>query len=187
MNSVYFTKRMDWRNWLENNFQSASEIWLEYPKKKSGLPRLLYNDAVEEALCFGWIDSILRSKDECTSMQRFSPRKPKSSYSQANKERLKWLREQQMIHSTLTSHIEEVLAVRFEFPKQIIDQLKKDEKVWSNYINFPEPYKRIRLAYILAAEKRPDEFTKRLNNFMAKTADNKLIKGHGGIDKYYYL
>jgi len=60
-----------------------------------------------------------------------------------------------------------------------------DNTVWNNYMNFSEPYKRIRIAYIDSARKRPEEFTKRLTNFIQKTRDNKLISGFGGIDKYY--
>jgi len=49
----YFTNRQDWRTWLESNFETRDDIWLEYPKKETGKKRILYNDAVEEALCFG--------------------------------------------------------------------------------------------------------------------------------------
>jgi len=62
-----------------------------YYKKHTGEPRIPYNDAVEEALCFGWIDSTVKSVDEDRYAQRFSLRNPKSPYSQANKERLRWL------------------------------------------------------------------------------------------------
>lgn len=71
------------------------------------------------------------------------------------------------------------------FPMTIIDKLKEDETVWKNYQPFSEAYKRIRIAYIEAARKRPEEFEKRLNNFISKTKDNKTIAGFGGIEKYY--
>ena len=70
--TLYVTNRKNWRAWLEKNFESEAEIWLVYPKKSSGKERILYNDAVEEALCFGWIDSIVKSMDEDHSVQRFS-------------------------------------------------------------------------------------------------------------------
>lgn len=73
----------------------------------------------------------------------------------------------------------------FIFPNDIIDKLKEDETVWKNYQPFSEAYKRIRIAYIEAARKRPEEFEKRLNNFISKTKDNKTIAGFGGIEKYY--
>ena len=71
------------------------------------------------------------------------------------------------------------------FPKDIQEELKKDREVWTHYSAFSEPYKRIRVAYIDAARKRPQEFQKRLDNFVMMTKENKLIIGYGGIDKYY--
>jgi uncharacterized protein YdeI (YjbR/CyaY-like superfamily) len=96
--TLYVTDRKDWRKWLVKNFDKEKEVWLIYPKKSSGKRRIAYNDAVEEALCFGWIDSTVKSFDEESSIQRFSPRNPKSTYSQQNKERIKWLLEHGMIH-----------------------------------------------------------------------------------------
>ena len=69
--------------------------------------------------------------------------------------------------------------------KDIIARLKEDKTVWNNYQLFSDTYKRIRIAYIEAARKRPEEFEKRLNNFINKTKDNRIITGFGGIGKYY--
>ena len=69
--------------------------------------------------------------------------------------------------------------------KDIIARLKEDKTVWNNYQLFSDTYKRIRIAYIEAARKRPGEFEKRLNNFINKTRENKRITGFGGIEKYY--
>ncbi|MCL4528793.1 MAG: hypothetical protein M1282_05215, partial [Chloroflexi bacterium] len=89
--TLYTSTRAEWRKWLKKNYKTEKEIWLVYYKKSSGKPRIEYNAAVEEALCFGWIDSNVKKIDEESHAQRFSPRKPKSSYSQANKERLRKL------------------------------------------------------------------------------------------------
>ncbi|MEM9685800.1 MAG: hypothetical protein AAF934_02640, partial [Bacteroidota bacterium] len=89
----YFKDRKEWRTWLEANFATEDDIWLEYPLKKTGKERIQYNDAVEEALCFGWIDSTVKSLNEETTIQRFCQRRKKSNFSQPNKERLKWLLE----------------------------------------------------------------------------------------------
>jgi len=140
---------------------------------------------VEEALCFGWIDSTVKSLDKEHKIQRFTPRRPKSAYSQANKERLKWLLENKMIHSEFEIKIQNVLSEPFLFPDDIIDRLKEDKIVWKNYQQFSDSYKRIRVAYIEAARIRPEEFEKRLNNFIDKTKENKKIAGFGGIEKYY--
>ena len=100
--TAYFNSREKWRDWLKENFQTEKEIWLIYPNKSTGKQRILYNDAVEEALCFGWIDSTMKKYDATHSMQRFTPRNPKSAYSQPNKERLKWLAENKMLHPEIS-------------------------------------------------------------------------------------
>jgi uncharacterized protein YdeI (YjbR/CyaY-like superfamily) len=182
--TLYVTNRKDWRKWLEKNFDTEKEIWLVYPKKSSGKIRIIYNDAVEEALCFGWIDSTVKSLDEENSLQRFTPRNPKSGYSQQNKERMKWLLENDLLHPSQLEKAKEIVAEKFVFPKDIVDEIKKDKTAWKNYNAFSDAYKRIRIAYIDTARKRPDEFKKRLNNFIAKTKENKQI-GFGGIEKYY--
>ncbi|MEJ2567999.1 MAG: YdeI/OmpD-associated family protein, partial [candidate division WOR-3 bacterium] len=114
----------------------------------------------------------------------FSPRSPKSTYSQANKERLRWLLKKDMIHQSVKESVKQILKEKFIFPSDIIKAIKKDKKVWENYQKFSEPYKRIRVAYIQGARKRPGEFNKRLLNFINKTKENKLI-GFGGIEKHY--
>ncbi|MGA1822478.1 MAG: YdeI/OmpD-associated family protein [Thermoplasmatota archaeon] len=182
--TLYVYERSEWRSWLQENFLKKKEIWLIYPRKSSGKPRIPYNDAVEEALCFGWIDSTGKTMDDGQYMQRFTPRKPRSSYSQANKERLKWLLEKDMIHPSMADTVRTVLEEEFVFPTDIIDEIRSDDDAWENYNNFSESYKRIRIAYIDSARNRPEEFEKRLRNFIDKTKKNKMI-GFGGIDKYY--
>jgi len=177
--------RSEWRNWLQQNFSIETEIWLVYAKKSSGEQRIPYNDAVEEALCFGWIDSTNKSLDKNHTIQRFTPRKAKSKYSQPNIERLNWLAGNNLIHPTFVTAAQEIISQEFIFPEDILNELKKDKTAWNNYIMFPEPYKRIRIAYIDSARKRPEEFTKRLTNFIQKTRDNKFIPGFGGIARYY--
>ena len=83
--------RKAWRTWLDKHHASSAGTWLVYAKKHSGLPSLTYNDAVEEALCFGWIDSKIRPMDDDFYMQMFTPRKPKSAWSPSNKARVKRL------------------------------------------------------------------------------------------------
>ena len=184
-NIKYFEKREDWRKWLLRNFDTANEIWFVFPSKSSGEKSITYNDAVEEALCFGWIDSTIKSLDKEHKIQHFTRRNPKSTYSQANKERLQFLMENKMIHPKFEDKIRKVLSEPFIFPNDIIDKLKADKELWNNYQHFSDAYKRIRIAYIEAARKRPEEFEKRLTNFINRTKQNKIIPGFGGIDKYY--
>ena len=90
-----------------------------------------------------------------------------------------------MIHPSVRESVLPVITAPFVFAPDIIGALKEDKTVWENYEKFPEPYKRIRVAYIEAARKRPEEFAKRLSSFIEKNRRGKLITGYGGIEKYY--
>ncbi|MEB2787382.1 YdeI/OmpD-associated family protein [Algoriphagus persicinus] len=81
----------EWRQWLEKNHQSKQSVWLIYYTKKSTIPSLSWSEAVDEALCFGWIDSTRKTIDEFSFMQFFSKRKPKSNWSKINKEKVQQL------------------------------------------------------------------------------------------------
>ena len=182
--TLYVTNAEEWRKWLEANYKTESEIWLVYYKVHTGKPRIEYNEAVEQALCFGWIDSTVRKLDEDRTAQRFSPRTPKSGYSQANIERLRYLVAQGMVVEEVVDSLGDLLEREFVFPPDILEAIKADEKAWENYQNFSDTYKRIRVAFIEGARKRPEEFRKRLNYFIKMTRKNKQI-GFGGIEKYY--
>jgi len=80
--------RKAWRAWLQKNHASSSGIWLVYAKKHTGIPSLTYSEAVEEALCFGWIDSLVHPIDDSLYKQIFTPRKDKSAWSPLNKKRV---------------------------------------------------------------------------------------------------
>ena len=184
-NAIYFDSRNDWRQWLSTHFESEPEVWLIYPKKACGEKCMLYNDAVEEALCFGWIVSTIKKYGDLHSAQRFSPRNPKSSFSQPNRERLRWLDQQHLLHPKVRRIVTDILAEEFVFPQDIIDALRADEETWHNFSRFSESYKRIRIAFIDHSRNRPDAFKSRLHNLLKMTRQNKMIVGHGGIDKYY--
>lgn len=86
--------RQQWREWLEKNYRTSVGVWLIYYKVKSGKPSVQYSEAVKEALCFGWIDSKVKSLDEERYKQIFTPRKPKSVWSKLNKQYIQELIEQ---------------------------------------------------------------------------------------------
>ena len=177
--------RRKWRAWLEENFEKEEEIWFVFPTKSSGEAGISYNDAVEEALCFGWIDGRAGTLDADHHIRRFTPRREGSPYSQPNIERLMWLDARGLLHPTVKAQTAPLLKAEFVFPEDILEALRADPIVWEHYCDFSEPYKRIRVAYIEAARKRPEEFKKRLQHFMEKTRENKRIVGYGGIEKYY--
>lgn len=94
MKALYVSNRADWRKWLEKNHDKEKEIWLVYYRKSTGKPTVKYAEAVEEALCFGWIDSKEKSLDSERYAGRFTPRKLKSNWSPSNRARAKRLIEQ---------------------------------------------------------------------------------------------
>lgn len=171
--TLYVVNRREWRKWLSKNHVTESEIWLVYYRKNSGKPRIPYDDAVEEALCFGWIDGIEKTVDEVSSAQRFTPRKAKSNWSELNKERARRLIENGRMTEAGFAKLGSVLEADFEISADIIEALKADEQTWKNFEQFPESYKRIRIGYIEEVRKRPEYFDKRLANFLNLTAQNK--------------
>jgi len=90
-----------------------------------------------------------------------------------------------LINETFTEQLSQVLSEEFVYPSDIIEAIREDEVVWEHFQKFSDPYKRIRVAYIDAARKRPDEFGKRLNHLIERTRKGKMIAGYGGIGKYY--
>ena len=182
--TLHITNPKDWRNWLKKNYKTEKEIWLVYYKKGTGKPRIEYNDAVEEALCFGWIDSIVKTLDEERTVQRFSPRKPKAKYSQANIERLRSLVAQKKVIKEVVETLGDMLNEEFVIPPDILQDIKANHEAWMNFQKFSDSYKRIRIAFIDGVRNRPNEFKKRLRYFIEMTEKNKMF-GFGGIDKYF--
>ena len=185
METFYTSDRNTWREWLSSHFETEKEIWFVFPMKASGEESLSYNDAVEEALCFGWIDSTIKHIDPLHRAQRVTPRNPSSAYSRPNIERLSWLNDRGLLHPAVRENVLPLITAPYVFPEDILSRLKADPIAWKNYNAFSDAYRRIRVAYIDAARKRPEEFEKRMNSFLEKTRQNRMIPGFGGIDKYY--
>ena len=181
--TLYVANRNDWRDWLKGHYTSASEIWLVRYLKHTGKPSVCYNDAVEEALCFGWIDSIVKKLDEKRYAQRYTPRKARSGYSQTNKERLKRLIEQAKVMPEVLAALSKVDLEEFEYPGDIMAALKENGQAWGNFQRYSRSYQRIRIAYIDAARDRPGEYEKRLAHLVKMTEQDKQF-GHG-IEDYY--
>jgi uncharacterized protein YdeI (YjbR/CyaY-like superfamily) len=180
--TLYVSGRDEWRKWLEKNHSRKKEIWLVYYRKATGKPRISYNESVEEALCFGWIDSTIKKLDDERLAQRFSPRRKDSQLSQANKERIdKLVAEGRMTPAGLeaVAHVykrDETLKDSFIIPEDILGPLKANPQAWENFRKFPETYKRIRIAYIDTRRRHGREmFETALNNFIIRTAQNKRI------------
>ena len=171
--TLYAKNRREWRAWLAKNHQTASEIWLIYYKKDSGKPRIPYNDAVEEALCYGWIDSLLKPIDNQKYAQRYSPRKKASKLSDMNRERVLRLIEAGRMTQAGLAAIAHVEKKTGKIPADIEGRLKQDPEIWRNFRRFPASYKRIRIGWIDAARSRRPAFEQRLRYFLKMTKQNK--------------
>ena len=182
--ALHVTNRKDWRKWLREHYKTEKDIWLVYYKKETGKPRIAYNDAVEEALCFGWIDSTFKTLDGKRTAQRFSPRKKNSKYSPANKERLRKLIKQRKVIKAVRDTLGDLSPEKFEIPTDILKAIKANKEAWKHFQKFSDAYKRIRIGFIDGARKRPAEFNKRLGYFIRMTEKNKQY-GFGGIEKHY--
>jgi uncharacterized protein YdeI (YjbR/CyaY-like superfamily) len=181
--TLYVPDRAGWRFWLQEHHRSEPDVWLVYYRKETGRPRVGYNDAVEEALCFGWIDSTLKGLDAERFAQRFSPRRPGSGYSQPNRERLRKLVAAGQVARDLIPAAEKLLAEPFETPSDILEALRSDLVGLAHFQRYSPAYQRIRIAFVEAARQRPGEFQKRLRHLLRMNAKNKQF-GHG-IEGYY--
>ena len=171
--TLYVTQRSEWRAWLAANHRKEKEIWLIGYPKKSGKPSLPYNDAVEEALCFGWIDSTVKKIDVERNAQRYTPRRPNSPLSEMNKERVRRMIAAGLMTPAGLKAAGDLSTENFTIAEDIQLALESDTQVWQNFCAFPESYRRIRVGWIEGARKRPAEFEKRLQYFIKMTAANK--------------
>ena len=161
-----------WRAWLERNHTVKREIWLVLHAKASGRDSIAYNDAVDEALCFGWIDSTAKKVDADRTAQRFTPRRAGSKTSEMNKARARRLvRERRMTPVGLAA-IGTLRAPRLVLPADIRAALERDETAWRHFQRFPVAYRRIRVAFVEGARRRPAEFQRRLRNLVRRSAKN---------------
>jgi uncharacterized protein YdeI (YjbR/CyaY-like superfamily) len=178
--TLYVTNRRAWRSWLARHHKTATEIWLVSYKKHTKKPSILYNDAVEEALAYGWIDSIAKSIDKDSYAQRYTPRRPGSNWSEMNKERVRRLIKAGKMTRAGLAVLKDVPKAKSRTPRNrdvipsdILKPLREDKQAWLNFQRFPSSYKRIRVGWIDAARMRPVEFEKRLRYFLKMTAQNK--------------
>lgn len=181
--TLYVSDRKSWRAWLKENYRQEKEIWLVYYRKETGKPRVPYSEAVEQALCFGWIDSTAKKIDKERFAQRFSPRRPGSEYSQANKERLHLLIARGLVPKEVLAGLGDSDPENYVFPADIMKTLRANPRAYGNFQKYSAPYRRIRVAYIDSARQRPAEFKKRLDNFLKLTEKNKKF-GYG-IESFF--
>ena len=180
--TLYVDNRKSWHLWLSRHHKTEPEVWLIYYRKESGKPRISYDDAVLEALCYGWIDSTVKKIDKERFAQRFSPRRPKSVLSQMNRERIRELiKEKRVTKAGLeaVAHVFDPKTDRIEkpeIPPGILKALRADKNAWKHFQKMPPSYQRIRIAYIEDRKRHGlNMYKKALAHFIKMTALDKRI------------
>lgn len=171
----------EWRKWLEKNHQSEKSVWLIIYKKESEISSVYYPEAVDEALCFGWIDSKPNKRDENSYYQFFAKRNPKSNWSRVNKEKIAKLLEKGLMHPAGLEMIEiakhnGTWTALDEVENLIIpDDLQKlfsdNKTAFINWERFPPSSKRGILEWILNA-KKPETRQKRITETVSLAEKN---------------
>ena len=172
MNQLYIKASSEWRKWLSINHNKVEEVWLIFYKKVTGKASMDYEAAVEEALCFGWIDSIVKKIDEEKYARKFTPRKDKSVWSELNKKRVKKV----VTEGRMTEHgLEKIEAAKksgkwyedekpdisFSMPPLFSEALKKNNKAKKNFEKLSPSHRKHYIGWIATA-KREKTIRKRI-------------------------
>jgi uncharacterized protein YdeI (YjbR/CyaY-like superfamily) len=173
-----FLDRDEWRKWLQENYSSEKEVWVIIYKKNSGRKGLKYPEAVEEAICFGWIDSKMQSIDANRFRQRFSPRKKNSIWSQKNKETAKkMIQNGKMVLAGFEKIKEAKLNGKWAtaysskkpptVPEDLVKALKENESAWENFNEFSNSTK-FQYVYWVNSAKKDETRQKRISAVVKK-------------------
>ena len=181
LEQVYVEDRAAWGRWLSANCTRSPGIWLVFDKKASRLDRLAYGDAVEEALCYGWIDSLVRRIDDARYQQLFTPRKATSTWSRVNKDRVARLIEQGLMHETGFAAIERARAngtwttldtvEALVVPDDLSRALRRTKGAAAGFESFARSHRKAYLYWIKQAV-RPETRTQRIAEVVRRAAAN---------------
>jgi uncharacterized protein YdeI (YjbR/CyaY-like superfamily) len=164
-----------WRSWLARNHKSESEVWLVFYKRHTGQPSIEYDDAVCEALCFGWIDSLIRRLDDDRYARKFTPRKPGSRWSTANRERYARLQASGRLKpaglklAPTDRSGDAPQPSGAAVPRYIEQALKRHGTAWKFFQSLAPSYRRLYIAWIDSA-KREETKARRLEEAIKKLA-----------------
>jgi uncharacterized protein YdeI (YjbR/CyaY-like superfamily) len=184
MDATFFSSPAEFRAWLEENHESVSEIWVGYYKKATGKPTLTWSQAVDEALCFGWIDGKLQRIDDERHRQRFTPRRPRSNWSAVNIAKVAELREQ----GRMTPAGEAAFAARRDDRSELTyerrheaafdaDQetaFRADEAALRWFNDEPASYRQMATFWVVSA-KRPETRARRLASLIECSAEGRRV------------
>jgi uncharacterized protein YdeI (YjbR/CyaY-like superfamily) len=184
LHTLYVSTRDAWRAWLAEHHASASEVWLIYPKKTSSRPRIPYTDAVEEAICFGWIDSLVRRIDADCFAQKFTPRKDTKKWSAINKARLRrMIKTGRMTAAGMAVIGDALKRARLiaeseprptDLPDEIEARLQQHPRAWAFFQSLAPSYRRHYVRWITAA-KREDTRERRIHESIQKLEQHEKL------------
>jgi len=182
-NPKHFKNRNEFRKWLEKNHFKKTELWLLFYKVHTNKKSVRYAEAVEEALCFGWIDGIVKRIDDEKHAQRYTPRKPRSYWSNVNKERAKRMIEQGKMTDAGLVKIKEAKKSGwwqnayttsrgdYEMSEEMKKALMSDKEAWNNFRNFGKGYQNTYIFYVNYA-KREETKQKRIQLVLERATKN---------------
>ncbi|CQR53315.1 YdeI/OmpD-associated family protein [Paenibacillus riograndensis] len=172
-NLIPVKSREDLRNWLQDNGKTEKCCWVLV--SLTPIPDvLLYLDAVEEALCFGWVDGVKKKISETELAQRLSPRSKKSSWTELNKERVRRLEKLGFMRDEGRRVLPDMDHHSFTIDKDIEQRLKEEKQVYENFMAFPDLYQRVRIDTIQSYRNQPEVYKNRLDKFITNTRANKM-------------
>lgn len=182
---TYFKTPAALRKWFEKNHSKKPELWIGYYKKASGKESVTYKQALDEALCFGWIDGIVKGIDEDKYCQRWTPRRATSIWSAVNINKVKALIESgKMTPAGLKAFNERDVKrtnmysfeqKSLELPSQFEKKFKANKKAWANFQAMPPSYKKPAIWWVISAKQEATQM-KRLDTLIADSEAGKRIK-----------
>ena len=186
MKSLEMKDRHAWRDWLSKNHDQEDEIWLIYYKKETGIPSIAYQDSLDEALCFGWIDRLIKKIDDQKYARKFTPRKDDSKWSLVNKTRVTELTREGLMNEHGLKKVEAAKRsgswdapvqkpkLDFKMPDEFSDALKSNPQAQEAFNNLAPSYQKQYLAWIGTA-KRSETRRKRIRESIQLLREGKKL------------
>jgi uncharacterized protein YdeI (YjbR/CyaY-like superfamily) len=183
--TIAFASRADWEDWLEANHESTDGVWVKFAKKASGIETVAYAEAVEAALCFGWIDGLAKSVDEQWYRQRFTPRRTRSKWSQINRARAEKLIERGAMRPAGLREVERAKEdgrweaaypspTKIEVPDDLRAALDASPEA-ARFFDQLDATNRYAVLYRIYDAKRADTRARRIEQFVAMLARGEKI------------
>lgn len=184
MKPIFFATPPEWRGWLEKNHADKSEVLVGFHRKASGRPTMTWSEAVDQALCFGWIDGVRRSIDETSYYNRFTPRRPNSNWSAVNIKKVEQLTKQGLMHPAGLAAFERRSKERsttssYERANAKLDdsyekRFRARKGAWIFWESQPPGYRRTATWWVMSA-KREETRRRRLANLIEDSANGRRI------------